>query len=388
MCLVKPSHSVIRRPWLDPLPTYMTPTSLMVEVCPHPDNAAYIPHVRIPLGLIDRPETQSREFFVFDREVFRHMLVIGGRHMGKTNVLNVIADGLQGGDIFRLSRIPERFWQQLEKLCDVSELSLCAPAARDEPGVNGQGRRVVVIDDLDSVMAGLEPEYRQVAVDNLATLLRGGTPRSPLVVAAVQRVAGGISSLVGLFDDVIVMAMASKQEYLAAGGEGSLYSAQLPPGRFQWQGSIGQFVIADACGTDHEVVAVPRVIFDRGGVFLVVAARVAVTVTRLKTQDVHIVEVSPVASPGITVPEVSVHNTATVFVADVDTWMSQWSLLMSIRAVGVLIFDGCTPTDFRGITRRRTLPPPLRRHEGEIWVHTLDGEVSVRRWGAGAQHRR
>lgn len=77
--------------------------------------------------------------------------------------------------------------------------------------------------------------------------------------------------------------------------------------------------------------------------------------------------------------EASAVAAGTVLVADADTWQANWSLLTALRSVAPLVFDGATLADYRLITRRRDLPPPLAPGRSHGWLVTPDG--AVRRTG-------
>ena len=68
-------------------------------------------------------------------------------------------------------------------------------------------------------------------------------------------------------------------------------------------------------------------------------------------------------------------QSGTAFVGDVDTWQAQWTLLAALRPHADLVFDCCSLADYRAISRRRDLPPPLAPNRGRAWVLRPDGTV-------------
>jgi S-DNA-T family DNA segregation ATPase FtsK/SpoIIIE len=72
--------------------------------------------------------------------------------------------------------------------------------------------------------------------------------------------------------------------------------------------------------------------------------------------------------------DVSALDRATVFIGDTEAWQTHWSLLVALRADAEIVFDGGTLADYRTISRRRDLPPPLASGHG--WVLGTDGHVS------------
>ena len=61
-------------------------------------------------------------------------------------------------------------------------------------------------------------------------------------------------------------------------------------------------------------------------------------------------------------------------VADVEEWQSRFGLLSSLRASHHVLLDGCSPADYRAVTRSRGLPPPLPTTPGACWLLDADGQ--------------
>ena len=76
--------------------------------------------------------------------------------------------------------------------------------------------------------------------------------------------------------------------------------------------------------------------------------------------------------------EVSVIDTQcpSVIVADPETWQSHWGLVGSVRSSVSILFDRCSLAEFRAVSGRRTLPPPLSPLSGNCWLLEPDGAVS------------
>jgi DNA segregation ATPase FtsK/SpoIIIE, S-DNA-T family len=47
-----------------------------------------------------------------------------------------------------------------------------------------------------------------------------------------------------------------------------------------------------------------------------------------------------------------------------------------VRSTLPMLFDGCAVTEFRAITRLRTLPPPLEPGAEALWLKDTGGNVS------------
>jgi S-DNA-T family DNA segregation ATPase FtsK/SpoIIIE len=65
-----------------------------------------------------------------------------------------------------------------------------------------------------------------------------------------------------------------------------------------------------------------------------------------------------------------------VLIGDPETWHSQWGSLASVRSRGIVVFDGCSVSDFRALTRERNVPPPLAITSGHMWIVAPESEAA------------
>lgn len=115
---------------------------------------------------------------------------------------------------------------------------------------------------------------------------------------------------------------------------------------------------------------------------VVVTTRVAEFTRRLRAIDPPIGDVRPLAasragagSVGVGSLEVVSALSPTIVVGDPDGWQANWALLGALRAGGLVLIDRCSVAEFRAISGRRTLPPPIRVGVDDCWAIEPDGTV-------------
>ncbi|MFZ2964564.1 MAG: FtsK/SpoIIIE domain-containing protein, partial [Rhodoglobus sp.] len=182
-----------RRPWLEPLPAVVLPEAL--------PGAGF--------GLLDLPDEQRREVACWDPAVDGHLLVLGAAGSGKSTALAALA---AEGTV-----VPSQ-----------------PAAAWDVLGDPPEG--VLVLDDVDSMLARFTPEYRAVFAERLAGVLRDGPGRGIRLALSAQRVTGELQALIGLIPERLYLRHATRQDVLIAGGEAADHRAGLPPGGGSWRG--------------------------------------------------------------------------------------------------------------------------------------------------------
>jgi S-DNA-T family DNA segregation ATPase FtsK/SpoIIIE len=64
-----------------------------------------------------------------------------------------------------------------------------------------------------------------------------------------------------------------------------------------------------------------------------------------------------------------------IVIGDPEAWQANWALLATARSGGLVVFDRCTVADFRAISARRTLPPPIAPGVEQCWALEPDGTV-------------
>ena len=388
-----------RRPWLDLLPQTVRREDLLALVAggTAADESAFggaavaaghdraVPDARAApgglLGLLDEPELQRYRVARYEPIAEGSLLVIGGPRSGKSTALASVAAGFAPvGDAVLLGADVEAVWDCLVKArqcLDAGE----SPAAR-----------LLLLDDFDSVHARWDQEHRPAALELLVGLLRDGAEGGLRIVIAAQRLTGSLQSLPALCQRRLVLRLPDVAEHVAAGGVAALFDDRLPPGGGSWQDHRIQLLAPEQSGAIPDVAAQRDIepltdaaaLLGRPGQTLLVvsdspscSAAVLGTVPGARVVDLAAVshgELAEAARAGASL-RLSESQSGTAFVGDVDAWQAQWSLLGALRPHADLVFDGCSLADYRAISRRRDLPPPLAPNRGRVWVLRPDGAV-------------
>ena len=359
-----PAGPLPRRPWLDPLPARVRPTDL-ARLAPGPRPPELL------LGVIDEPDRQRYRQAGYDPATDGNLLVLGGSGSGKSTLLSALAAQAP----HHTEHVPadiENTWDALVR----------ARAGLDRPGPSTDSR-LLLLDDLDAVLARWGDEHRAAAIDLLTGLLRDGAAVGLHLAVTVQRLTGALQALPALCQSRLVLHLPSRYEHQAAGEPAAGYDETLPPGGGTWRGRRIQLLMPDGVDGLHPegaVPVVPSALAAPAPTLIVVAAAPARTIAVLRSADSPAFpDVIDVGASGGHAPggrlELSDVGVGTVLVADVDTWQGHWSVLAGLRHRAPIVFDGCSIADFRAITRRRDLPPPLAPARARGWLLGVDGVV-------------
>ncbi|GAA3893874.1 hypothetical protein GCM10022381_39400 [Leifsonia kafniensis] len=429
-----------RRPWLQPLPTELTAT-LMRQIVGAAEYDASESNTTgsdaavfdsagsdatltsgataLTLGLLDEPEHQRYRVARYSPTVDGHLLVLGSARSGKSAALALIErEALAAGlAVERVGADVERAWDLLE-FAHRRSAGQNGDAARKTTGPDGaergMGRALLLLfDDFDSVLARWEPEHRQAALDLLAAVLRDGAAARITCIVSTQRVANGLQLLPTLCPSSLLLRMASREDYLAAGGLAERFDPALPPGGGVWRERRIQLLTStdgDLRGEGATSAAATTAVARAEAAPPVTAAPAAeasepaapgaalpLAPFGAPTHNLIVVAGAPaqcaerfrrfaLAGQGVVVElagigagagklEVGRAAGSTVFVGDVDAWQTEWALLQALRPRATMVFDGCSLADFRQINRRRQLPPPLAPSRGHLWLSDPDGTV-------------
>lgn len=362
-----PSTVPVRRPWLDPLPAWVDRGSL--------DEGTD----GIRLGLADLPAEQRQETVAWNPDADGSLLVVGMARTGKTTLLDTIeaeAARLATLVVERIGADPELAWDIVHALTD----ALTRPRT-GEPGV------LVLVDDLDSLLAGIDADDAVELRDGILTLLRDGPRRGLHVVAAVQRLSGPTAPLGGFVGSTVLLGTANRQEHLLAGGDGRQWVEARRAGSGLWRSVEVQLCAPEppASGTPRHAASrtVSSVDWSSKPLWLVVSASPARRADALRAAagagSQSAVAVATLAEPSsgrITVEQVRRHTGSTVvIVGDSEQWQAHWSLLTALRQDAVVIVDGCSVAEFRALTRIRDRPPLLARRTDRAWAVEPGGSV-------------
>ncbi|TFB99172.1 MULTISPECIES: FtsK/SpoIIIE domain-containing protein [unclassified Cryobacterium] len=408
--VVLPRHP--RRPWLDPLPAVVALADL--EGLPdlgRPDSELHAPD-RTPggepefrFGLVDEPDRQRYGVARYGPGD-GNMFVLGGARSGKTSVLAVFASQARAAHSWVGWPNPdvEAVWDALTEARRWIDRGGAGRVRTAQAGAGPDRRarsRLLFLDDFDSVCARWEPDHRQAALECLASLLRDGLPVGLRVVVTAQRLTGPLQNLAALCQEHLLLRLPDRAEHLAAGGQAAQFDPTLPPGGGHWRGRRIQ-VLAPQSPVPHTAAspvagrpdrAVPGPDARPTATVLALAAGTSIihvsgsparSAAHLRADAAHPDVVELNAGAGVAKPEAVLarHGAATVFIGDPETWQANWSLLAALRVHSPIVFDGCTLADYRMLTRRRDLPPPLAPGRGHLWSLSPEGDLSRVAFGA------
>lgn len=338
------------RPWCDPLPALIRHEDLPHDALPNGDG--------IRFGLLDVPAEQRQPVAVLEPR-HGHLLVLGAAGSGTTTALEAVAAGA-GDAASWLPSDPVELWAALVALGD------------PEPGA------VLLIDDLDLILARCDADHAPELVDLVARLLREAARRGARVVTSGRRLSGPLLGLAPQFGSRLLLRLAAREEHVLAGGSGTDFDPRAQPGSGTWEGVVVQ--VARPEPRERRVLAgEPSVPLDipLGGELAVVSGRPRELDGWWSAQRVR---VWLVGSPDAGLP--SVDPGRTVLLGDPDAWQSDWATLSRARRDLPIVLHGCGVADFRAITRSREVPPPLA--PGEVWL-VESGRVRRARLGDGGR---
>jgi S-DNA-T family DNA segregation ATPase FtsK/SpoIIIE len=346
-------HPTPRKPWCEPLPAVVTPADL-AEPPELPGSAG--PPDQIPFGLVDLPREQRRRVLVFEPNR-GSLLVVGAGGAGKTGVLRALAAADRAVPV-------ETVPPSLPAVWDAVHAAL-------EPEADP---RLLLLDDLDTILASCPDEYTTALNDVLYRLLREGPHRGITTVVTAQRLTGTLHSLAALCAHTLLLRTTSLQEHVVAGGTADTFEANLPAGAGFWQGDRVQVVATPASFVpplravgvvDVAGAAVPP---------LVVSTRPRSLAATLRGTGRTVLDAAAPADPAALLVRTGADVPVTV--GDPDAWMGRWGALTAAREVHAILFDGCSTSEFRTLTGMRELPPPVGRGDRALWLLRPDGTVA------------
>lgn len=362
-----PVDGELRRPWLDPLPASVERASL----------AGGSDGIRI--GLADLPAEQRQETAVWDPDTDGSLLVIGMARTGKTTLLDTIAT-----EVARLDRcVVERVGADVELAWDVVH-SLVDRLARR---TSDSGEVLVLVDDLDSLLAGIDADDAVELRDGVLALLRDGPRRRIRLVITMQRLAGPIGALGGFVGSTVLLGTANRQEHLLAGGESVGWVEGRRAGSALWRGVAIQLCAPERAATGPRHAASRTVVpidWHTCPLSLVVSGTPARRAAEIRARNasgrsapIHVAALGDATGGRISVDDVRrSRDGPVVIVGDSDQWQAHWSLLNAMRESATIIVEGCSPAEFRAVTRIRARLPLLERVAGRAWSCSPGGEVT------------
>jgi S-DNA-T family DNA segregation ATPase FtsK/SpoIIIE len=368
--LIATAHPVlapIRRPWCEPLPGRVSIDAVPVAAAPggggEPQLGGAPAADDLVFGLADLPHQQRIGLAIWNPPTMGNAIVLGATGSGKTTALETI--GSRAGRVVWVPRSPDAAWD-----------TVCALEAELPDST------LVIVDDVDSLLARLPFEYRGAFVERLVRVLRDGHERGTHAVLAAERLTADAVPLASLVPDRLLLRHSTRQDWVAAGGESSTFTASLPPGGARWRGSRIQV----ACGAPGRPAETPAVLSNVAGSrpLAIVSSRARALADRLAPHG-RVIELAgisgdlraallesgdPVAGAGA----------RPILLGDADDWQSRWGALGALRDHADVLFESCALSDYRALSRSRDLPPLIVSQPAltaaVCWQLTRDGTAT------------
>ncbi|MEG0299212.1 MAG: hypothetical protein RR609_06505, partial [Aurantimicrobium sp.] len=124
--------------------------------------------------------------------------------------------------------------------------------------------------------------------------------------------------------------------------------SHVQPGRAVWSGHEVQLVLTEFL--EHPVAQVEKLDFDENTSYLVVTHRKRELLLAWQEEESRLSDLGE----GISV---QVQNSPSIVVGTPDEWMSQPALLGALKHSSVVVLDGCTSSELRGLRLRSGLFP-------------------------------
>ncbi len=347
-----------RRPWLPELPGRIELADLTAVADDSGDT--------LLIGLVDEPERQHQQPGGV-RLSQRGLLVVGGAGSGKTTALRTMAAQVPAG-VMWIPTTAEDGWDA------VADLVERAPA----PGT------LVVLDDVDVLIAALPAEYARELVERLERLVRGAGAAEMFVVASAQRIGAAVARLADLLPRRLVLATASRSEHIAAGGEPAHYAPALPPGRGRLDGRAIQVAVSRSHGAPSPAAAEPWQ--PHRPLTGLVMRRSPVTRDALATWTERGARVFPLDEFAGT--DEWAGPEPVVVAGDVEEWQRHWRVLSMVRSDHDLVVDAACAAELRMLTGERGIPPYCEPGLPRGWLISSGGAPARIVLPRGAESRR
>lgn len=322
-----------RRPWLPELPATVSLAELAVvelEAAEVDRNLTTAPGALV-LGLVDQPEEQRQQVTHYLPTRDGHLLVLGEQGSGKSTALHLLAGQTREHVTFG-DHNPEEAWD----------------------GIGGVGDdTLVLIDNIEALLAEFTFEHRDIFLESLMRLLRMGPQRGIFVVVASQSGSNVATAWMALMKSTLTLG--------------------LSPGRGVWSNHALQIaqppappVLSDGAKPRR---LPPLMTWQAGHVYVVVTARPRLRLAELEGDNaagpnavescpLHLTDVGRLPTDLL---EVHSDSVAQVFLGDVEDWQSQFALLNRLRSNATFIFDDCSPAEVRAVRRSRDVLPHTDR---------------------------
>lgn len=286
-----------RSPWLPPLAVVIYP----VEMPEHLEGVTW-------LGLADIPEHQVQTWAHYSPRNDGNLLISGPARSGTSNACHLIAQQFGAAVIADA----EQAWDVVVG------------------GVKPEGG-MLVIDGLDAILDEFDLEHREEFLQSLTRVVRQAPRSGSAVVMGCSENARGVTGLLALFPAVL-----------------SLFSSK-KPGHAQWNGHEVQLVKTELQEVQDSVT--PHFSFTEDRSYLVVTHRKQEFLRLTNTEIAG--RVSDLGSE----LSFTTQGEYSIVVGTPDEWMSRAALLSSLKQTAVVVLDGCTSSELRGLRLRSGLFP-------------------------------
>lgn len=332
-------HARAYSPWLPALPERLDIADI------EPDNS---PGTAV-LALADEPEQQRQEPVLLRYGHDRGFALFGGPLSGKSSVIALLA--AQQPDRMLIGPDLEAAWDAASTLA----------AGRPAPPL-------VLIDDLDALLASFPGEYAHAFAERMEQAVRQATASGSSVVLTASRSSGAIARIADLLPKRGILALPSRTDHIAAGGSAQSFLDRRPPGRAHLDGREVQFARAP-----HPLSATPHATpsWAPRGLTAVVSAqpqRWAHAAGQLGA-GVRIVFVRDLGPDGYLADA----DGPVVVVGDGEGWQRQWALWQRMRADVEIVVAAECGAELRTLIGLRELPPYARAYADRAWVMGPEG---------------
>ena len=357
-----------RRPWCRPLPHAVSPGDLRA-LDDQPDLDGNVSPVgppglpgNLPFALADLPMEQRQAVARYDPRGHGHLLIVGGGRSGKSGVLRALEAAPTAVVVQRIRPDLASAWDALTGML------------RD----NGP-RRLILLDDVDALVAAAPEDWAAPVLDLLGRALREGPAHGAHLVLTVQRLSGAVQSAAALCGSTLLLRMPNRREHLLAGGEPAEWADDLAVGAGFWRGARIQVVRVDQVDGESLSWQEPhaRAVEAAGSRTLAAVssqpARLADDLRR-RFPGRSVVDITAAGDPRRLV--VARGGEAGILVGDPEAWQAHWGALAALRSTSDVLLEGVTAAEFRVLTGCREIPPPPAPGETPRWLLTPDGELT------------
>lgn len=286
-----------RTPWLPKLATVIHPVEM-----PQPIEGVSW------LGLMDIPEHQLQTWAQYSTPNDGNLLVTGPSRAGISNACHLVAHQL---GVVVISDA-EMAWDVIVGGAESRE-------------------RAVVIDELDAILDDFDLEHRDEFMNCLTRLARNAPKVGNAIVVGCSEQMRGMSALRALFPASL------------------RFLSHAQPGRGRLNDHDVQIVLTQHQQT-HQLES-QQLSFEKNCSYIVITNRKQEFLNELKP-----VESGRASSVGAELSISPVHENP-ILVGTPDEWMSRSALLSSLRESAVLVLDGCSSSELRGLRLRSGLFP-------------------------------